>query len=235
MPALAFALSLLLADTPAAAEAAAPPAPAPAAEAPAAASQEAPWPTGAPKGDYQLVAWCYGALRGYLDLHDEVMPEVTRIESEFRRPGSKLADDLKVYADQQKQAKLDLKRFQRALTAAEKASARPINTVGAAAVQKGHAIWTVTPGTPKARVAQEWMSWTLPSRCSATADSLEKRAVLMGPAFKANVEDEEAATPAAPASEPPAAEAPAPEAPVPEAPVADKPADPAPAAEKPGA
>lgn len=206
MPALAFALALLLADTPAAADTAAPaPAPAPAAE-------EAPWPAGAPKDDYQLVAWCYGALRGYVDLHDEVMPEVTRIESEFRKPGTKLSDDLKVYDDQRKQAQHDLKRFQAALTAAEKASARPINTVGAEAVQKGHAIWTVTPGTPKARVAQEWMSWTLPSRCVATADSLEKRAKLMGPAFKANVEDEPAPAPAA-----------------------DKPADPAPADPAPSA
>lgn len=204
MPALAFALALLLADTPAAADAAQP-APAPAAD-----SVDAPWPAGAPRGDYELVAWCYGALRGYVDLHDEVMPEVTRIESEFRKPGTKLADDLKVYADQQKQAKADLKRFQVALTAAEKASARPINTVGAEAVKKGHAIWTVTPGTPKARVAQEWMSWTLPSRCSATADSLHKRAVLMGPAFRGNGDE----TPAeAPAEAPATTAAAAPDAP----------------------
>src|ERR1700744_4376105 len=112
----ALLLALALFAQPAAPEGAA--ASAPAADAP----QEAAWPAGAPRDDYQLVAWCYGALRGYLELHDEVMPEVTRIEGEFRRPGSTLEGDLKVYADQQAQARADLKRFQTALTAAEKAS-----------------------------------------------------------------------------------------------------------------
>ena len=45
-------------------------------------------PTGAPREDYPFVAWCYGALLGYLELHDEVMPEVRRIETTFRRPGN---------------------------------------------------------------------------------------------------------------------------------------------------
>ena len=79
-------------------------------------------PTGAPREDYLFVGWCYGALRGYLDLHDQVMPEVTRIESAFRRPGTNLADDLKVYADMQKEGRGQLKLFQAALTSAEKAS-----------------------------------------------------------------------------------------------------------------
>jgi hypothetical protein len=206
MPALALALALAFAQ-PAPAEGAAPP------PAPEAATEPA-WPAGAPHDDYQFVAWCYGALRGYLDLHDQVMPEVTRIESEFRRPGSKLEDDLKVYAEAQAQARKDLKTFQAALTAAEKASLKPINQVGAAAVARGHGIWIAPPGTPKARMAQEWMSWTLPARCETTAVDLQKRAVLMGPAFKVNEEEE------APAAEP----APAP---------ADKPAEPAPPAESP--
>lgn len=198
MPAFALALALAFAQ-PAPAEGSAPAAPAPAAE--------ESWPTGAPHDDYQLVAWCYGALRGYLDLHDEVMPEVTRIESEFRRPGSRLEDDLKVYSDAQAQGRKDLKTFQAALTAAEKASLKPINTLGAAAVEKGHAIWTVPPGTPKARIAQEWMSWALPARCQTTAVDLQKRAVLMGPAFKVN---EEEAAPAPADAAQPADAAPAP-------------------------
>lgn len=180
MPVFAFALTLLAAGP--ATDAA------PAADPPAAA-EEAPWPVGAPREDYQLVAWCYGALRGYVDLHDQVMPEVTRIESSFRRPGSKLADDLKVYADQQKQARADLKKFQAALTAAEKASARPINAVGAEAVAKGRGVWNAGPDVSKARLAQEWMSWTLPARCASTAATLETRAKLMSPALKANVEE----------------------------------------------
>src|SRR6478672_6513572 len=159
MPIAALALALFLQAQPAAADAtqpAEPPAP-PAAGAPA----EPPYPRGAPRDDYQLVAWCYGALRGYLDLHDEVMPEVTRIETTFRPPGRKLADDLKVYADMQKAGTRELKQFQAALTAAEKASLKPINTVGAAAVAKGRSVWAPGPNVTKARMAQEWMSWAL--------------------------------------------------------------------------
>src|SRR6185503_20637405 len=128
MSAAAFAFSLLLQAQPAA-EAPAPPpaeAAAPSADAltvgdkaeTAPGAEEQPWPAGVPHDDYQLVAWCYGMLRGYLDLHDEVMPEVTRIETTFRPPGRKLSDDLKVYADMQKAGKSQLKQFQAALTAA---------------------------------------------------------------------------------------------------------------------
>jgi hypothetical protein len=156
-------------------------------------------PASAPKDDYQYVAWCYGALRGYVDLHDQVMPEVTRIETEFRAPGRKLSDDLKVYADQQRQAKGDLKQFQAALTAAEKASLKPINAVGAEAVRKGRSIWNPGPEVSKARLAQEWMSWTPPASCGATAAALEERARLAGPAFQVNAEPD---APPAPAETP---------------------------------
>src|SRR5690349_11520753 len=121
---------------------------------PAPAVEEDRLPTGAPKDDYQFVAWCYGALRGYLDMHDEMMPEVTRIEGQFRKPGTRLEDDLKVYADMQKDGRGKLKSFQAALTAAEKASVRPINTVGAAAVRQGRQIWNTGQDVTKARKAQ---------------------------------------------------------------------------------
>jgi hypothetical protein len=172
--ALALALALLAQDAPATA----------ASEAPAAAAPA--HPNGAPAGDYPFVAWCYGALRGYLDLHDQVMPEVTRIESTYRRPGSKLEDDLKVYADMQKDGRAKLKVFQEALTAAEKASLRPINTVGAAAVQQGAAVWAPKGEVTKARMAQEWMSWALPAQCEKTAATLTTKAKLGGAAFKSN-------------------------------------------------
>jgi len=139
-----FALAASLFLTPAAAEAA------PAAEAPPA---EASTPTGAPTDDYQFVAWCYGALSGYLDLHDQVMPEVTRIESTWRRPGSNLADDLKVYDLQQRQGREDLQRFKAALTEAEKASVQPINAAGAQAIVRGRAVWNISPDVAKARVS----------------------------------------------------------------------------------
>jgi len=203
MTPLAIALALFAQD----------PAAAPAAEAPAPAAQPAPedrLPTGAPRDDYQFVAWCYGTLRGYLDMHDEVMPEVTRIESQFRKPGTSLKDDLKVYADMQKDGRAKLKTFQAALTAAERASVRPINTVGANAVRQGRQTWNVGTEVSKARKAQEWMSWALPVRCEAVAASLEQRAKLMGATLRVN--EDPAPTPPADApaetTTAPAAEAP---------------------------
>jgi hypothetical protein len=174
-------------------------------------------PSGAPSDDYQFVAWCYGLLGGYLELHDEVMPEVTRIESTWRRPGSNLADDLKVYAHQQEQGRKDLARFKAALTAAEKASLKPINTIGAQALQRGHAVWSHGPEITKARLAQEWMSWTLPKRCITTADTLKTRATLLGASFEVNAEPGPADPAPAPEAQPapdaqaaPTSEAPAP-------------------------
>lgn len=190
MTALALALALFAQD-PAAATVTT--APAPAAEPPADTH-----PTGAPKEDYPFVAWCYGALRGYLDLHDQMLPEVRRIESAYRPPNRSLAEDMKVYADQQKYGQAKLKDFQAALTAAEKASLRPINQQGAAAVRQGRSIWNAGPEVKKATVAQMWMSWALPAKCETVAADLEKRAALMGTAFKVNAleEDAPAETPA---------------------------------------
>ncbi|MBU1375611.1 MAG: hypothetical protein KKE02_22895 [Alphaproteobacteria bacterium] len=193
MTALAIALALF-AQTP---DAGGAPAEAPS----AVAAAEDRLPAGAPRDDYQFVAWCYGALRGYIDMHDEMMPEVTRIETQFRKPGTNLADDLKVYAQMQKDGKAQLKTFQSTLTAAEKASVRPINTIGANAVRLGRQIWNTGPDVTKARKAQEWMSWSLPARCESVSASLENRAKLMGATFRVN--EEPAAPEAAPAETPP--------------------------------
>lgn len=162
---------------------------APAAADPVTTSAEAPadrWPTGAPREDYQFVAWCYGALRGYVDLHDQVMPEVTRIETTYRKPGTKVEDDLKVYAQMYADSRVKLGEFQAALTSAEKASVRPMNTVGANSVKQGRQIWAAGPGVTKARLAQEWMSWTLPARCETSAKTLQEKSTLMGATLKAN-------------------------------------------------
>jgi hypothetical protein len=211
MSPIALALFLFMTGQPAVESPAPPPEAAPAAEAPPAEDR---FPVGAPHEDYQFVAWCYGSLRGYLDLHDQVMPEVTRIETTFRPPGRKLADDLKVYADMQKDGRVQLKTFQSAMTAAEKASLRPINTVGAEAVQKGRSIWRSSGDVKPARLAQEWMSWALPARCETTAKTLHDRAVLMGASFKVNEEpDPPAETPAAEVAPPAPAETPPAETP----------------------
>ena len=197
MLSIALALALFAQDAQPAAEPAAPPA------------AEDRWPTGAPRQDYPFVAWCYGALRAYIEMHDEVMPEVTRIEGAFRKPGSSLQDDLKVYADMQKDGREKLKLFQSAMTAAEKASLQPINQTGAAAVRQGRNIWNAGAGVTKARKAQEWMSWVLPAKCETVAANLEARAKLSGAAFRVNEAAPPEAAPEAPAEAPKAAEAPA--------------------------
>jgi hypothetical protein len=206
MSALIFALALFAAQEQAAAPTAAAPVPAPvpveAAPAVPAEPEELPYPPGAPKDDYGLVSWCYGALAGYLDLHDKMIPEVSRIEDAFRRPGTTLADDMKTYSDMQKISKTNMKLFARAMEAAERASIQPINTRGAAAVQKGRAGWAAANTLPTRTVAQQWMGWALPARCVPTATTLETRAKLMGTAFKANeIPAEPALEPAAPAPE----------------------------------
>jgi len=196
-----FAIALaLFAQAP---EAAAPPADAPP---PASAPVEDRLPNGAPKEDYPFVAWCYGALRGWLDLHDEVMPEVTRIETQFRKPGTSLADDLKVYADMQRDGAKQLKQFQSTLTEAEKASVRPINVIGGAAVRQGRSIWQSGPEVSKARKAQEWMSWSLPARCEVVSANLQARSKLIGATLRANAPKD---PPPSATAEPAPAEAPA--------------------------
>jgi hypothetical protein len=40
--------------------------------APSARPNEAPLPAGAPSDDYGLVAWCHGALRGHLELAEQI-------------------------------------------------------------------------------------------------------------------------------------------------------------------
>ena len=218
-PAPSDPVGILLNGQPTAAPAEAPPTESPAAETP----PEDRIPAGAPREDYPFVAWCYGSLRAYLDLHDQVMPEVTRIESAFRPPGRKLSDDLKVYADMQKDGRAQLKMFQSAITAAEKASIRPINALGAQAVTQGRNVWQQGPGVTPARLAQVWMSWVLPARCEVVAQNLHDKAILMGASFKVNDEPDPPAPEAAPAAEAPpapATEAPAApaETPPPEAP-----------------
>ena len=214
MSALLFALALVSAQEKTAVEPApaaqsvppmADPVPEPVVATPASepVAEVAPYPTGAPRDDYGLVSWCYGVLSGYLELHDRVLPEVTRIEKAYRRPGSSLADDMAVYADMQKESRANMKLFAQAMEAAERASLQPINVVGAAAVQKGRGTWAAAANLPTRTVAQQWMGWTLPALCPSTAATLETRAKLFGTAFNANAEPPPEAVPSSTETPPP--------------------------------
>lgn len=170
-----------------------------------------------PSDDYGYVAWCFGALGGYVDLYDQVMPEVTRIEKAFPGPDGVEAS-LKTYPEMRAQARTDMKIFTAAITAAERASPRPISEYGGAAVKKGRSVWTGADSANKARLAQVWMSWSPPGDCETRARALEKRSNILGKALIYN-----AVKPVEPAAEttmapmpeaesaPPAEQAPPPE------------------------
>jgi hypothetical protein len=193
----------------------------------------------APTDDYGYVGWCYGALGGYVDLYEKVMPEVTRIEKTFPGPDG-FAASMKEYPAMRDQAKKDLVVYRSAIVAAEKASPRPISEYGAAAIKKGRSVWSGSDQVDKARLAQVWMSWSPPGDCETRAKTLETKSNLFGQALNFNVKKGEApaTAPSEPAPVPEAAPLAAePEAPAPAAPVAEAPAPEAPvkAATKPAA
>lgn len=159
----------------------------------------------APTDDYGYVGWCYGALGGYVELYDKVMPEVTRIEKTFPGPDG-FAAAMKEYPAMRDQAKKDLATYRSAIIAAEKASPKPISEYGAAAIKKGHSVWTGADQIDKARVAQVWMSWSPPGDCETRAKALETKSNLFGQALNYNVKKEQAQA-AASAESAPAAEA----------------------------
>lgn len=167
----------------------------------------------APTDDYGYVSWCYGALGGYLDLYDKVMPEVTRIEKAFPGPDGVEAS-LKTYPEMRAQARSDLKLYTAAITAAEKASPRPISEYGGAAIKKGRSVWAGSDAANKARLAQVWMSWSPPGDCEKRAKTLETRSNVLGKALIYNaakpVEPPADVAPVAePVAEPAMAETPA--------------------------
>ncbi|HEX6860496.1 MAG TPA: hypothetical protein VF138_09915 [Caulobacteraceae bacterium] len=157
----------------------------------------------APSDDYGYVGWCYGAVAGYVDLYDTAMPEVERIERAWPTPSTE--ENIKiVYPGQKANAKEQLKVFRAAMTAAEKASVKPIQAEGTAAIAQGRSVWAGADTLDKARLAQFWMSWTPPAKCEETAKALTEKATLLGQAIKYNAEE---AAPAEVTEAPPAPEA----------------------------
>jgi hypothetical protein len=187
-------------------------------------------PNAPPSDEYGYVAWCYGALGGYASLYDQVMPEVTRIEKAFPGPDGVEAS-LKTYPELRAQAQKDLKAFASAITAAEKASPRPISEYGGAQVKRGAAIWQGAGSVDKARLAQMWMSWSPPGDCEKRAKTLEMKSSILGRALNYNAVSAttQAPEPAKPERAPAPAESLAPAAPVAEAPVTTPAPKPAPA------
>lgn len=185
-----------------------------------------------PTDEYGYVAWCYGALGGYANLYDRVMPEVTRIEKAFPGPDGVQAA-LKTYPEMRAQAQKDLKTFASAITAAEKASPRPISEYGAAQVKRGAAIWQGAGSVDKARLAQMWMSWSPPGDCEKRAKALEMKSSILGRALNYNAVSATTPSPAPATPSPPPPEAPAPRPAAEPAQPAPEPAQPKPEAANP--
>lgn len=177
---------------------------------------------GEPATEYEVVAWCYGALGAHMGLYEVAMPEVERIERQWAASPAEADEDIASYAAQREEGKKQLALFRGAMEAAEKASIKPIQETGVAAIRKGEATWTGSKFADPKFLAREWMSWGLPDRCQTTAQSLQAKATLLGQAISYNVQPE------APAAEPAATETPA--EPAPEA--APAAADAAPAEEE---
>lgn len=153
-------------------------------DAPTPAATEAPVPAGAPADDFGLTAWCHGSLSRWMDLREQVMPEVRRIEGVITRPGSSLEEDMRAYDELEAQSRADLALFTRALRSMERASPRSVDAARDAAMTRGRAVWTGAETLTPARLAQEWMSWSLPARCQTAAVRLQESAELAMPAMR---------------------------------------------------
>jgi hypothetical protein len=142
-----------------------------------------PLPAGAPTNDYELTAWCYGALGEYLEIYDRVKPDLRAIDKLF---GSSVKNEAEPYHEDIAAARGELSVFAGAVEAAEKASPQPIAPQGAAAIKLGRSIWGPAEGKTERELARAWLSWGLPDRCDTTARALASRSSLLGQALTNN-------------------------------------------------
>lgn len=163
-PALILALSLMATD----------PAPPPDGE---------PLPSGAPKQEYPLAAWCYGALSEYLDVYDRVKPDLVTIDKLF---GSSKPHEKEPYAEDMAAARVELKEIGHAVQAAEQASPSPIAPQGVEAINQGREIWRPAEMKTRRELARAWLSWALPDRCASNARELAAKSALLGKALSYN-------------------------------------------------
>ncbi|HEX8233768.1 MAG TPA: hypothetical protein VF559_10560 [Caulobacteraceae bacterium] len=130
-----------------------------------------PLPTGAPTDDYGLLAWCHGALNGHMQLKPVVWPEVERIERQFPNPATPVDTALAVYEQQSSEGAAAIGKIEAALSSLE-AKGRTGGIDRAAADAQGAQIWNGAASADRRQVAQLWMSWALPGRCTSTADRI---------------------------------------------------------------
>ncbi len=163
-----------------------------------------PLPPSAPTSDYELSAWCYGALDEYLVVYQKVKPDLRDID---RMWGSPVPNEKDPYASDMTAARRELKVLSGAVMAAEKASPAAIGPHGVDAVKKGRSIWGPAETKTNRELARAWLSWGLPDKCDSTARNLTANAAVLGAALKYNTPAPEAprATPAPADATPPTA------------------------------
>jgi hypothetical protein len=137
-------------------------------------------PADAPKDDYSFVAWCHGALAGQIELDPLVEKDMDAIEGKVKAAQRK-ADDVAIT----KEHKRYLALYEKALSAAEKASPTAIHQQGVDAELQGYKIWGATRNKPPIWRMVDWGNWEVPPRCEKAAKRLYDRASLFGEALKA--------------------------------------------------
>jgi hypothetical protein len=132
--------------------------------------------------DYQLAAWCYGALNEYLDVYERVKPELVDIDRMFGTP----VTEAEPYHSDIAAARVELKVIGDAVTQAQKASPHPITAESAAALHQGAAIWSMAEAKPRRELARAWLMWALPARCDSVSREVAAKSSLLGRALKYN-------------------------------------------------
>lgn len=134
-----------------------------------------PVPAGAPSDDFGLVAWCHGALRGHMELAEQIG------ESD---------------EEQQTIGREYLASYDAALKAAPQSKTADGARTAAAARQTGYGTWAAAR-TAQNRETQKftYLGWQLPGRCEHAAKRLGGNADLMGAAMATPVRTTERPSP----------------------------------------
>jgi hypothetical protein len=146
----------------------------------AVAKADGPHDNNLPKTDYELVAWCHGALAGQLELEPTAMADMVKIEGK-----EKVAARAKEDAEMARERHAYLRDYEHALAAAEAASPIPIHQKGVEAELRGYALWTATRNKDPIWLMLDWGMWD-PNDvgCSEAAKRLYDRSKLFGQALK---------------------------------------------------
>jgi len=146
---------------------------------------------GLPKTDYELVAWCHGALAGQLELDPVAKADMEKIEGK-----AKVAARAKQDAELEQERRGYLKEYEHALAAAEANSPSYIHQKGVDAEVQGYRLWTATRNKEPIWRMLDWGMWD-PNDvgCGDAAKRLYNKSTLFGEALKAKDETKDEAPP----------------------------------------